>query len=84
MLPERYSWGPIIAEADCGYGDGGDYVFIYFELFPRGIGGETSVDIYKPDGTALTVGGRLVDLTVERLHITDYEPPRTVRLEERK
>jgi hypothetical protein len=84
MLPERYSWGPIIAEADCGYGDGGDYVFVYFKLFPRGSLRDASVDIYMPDGTALTVGGREFGSIVERLHIKDYEPLRKVRLEEKK
>jgi hypothetical protein len=84
MLPERYSWGPIIAEADCGYGDGGDYVFVYFKLFPRGSLRDASVDIYMPDGTALTVGGREFGSIVERFHIMHYEPSRTVRLEEKK
>jgi hypothetical protein len=84
MLPERYSRGPIIAEAACEYGDGGEYVFIYFLLFPRGSLRDASVEIYRPDGTALTVGGREFGSIVERFHITDYEPPRTVRLEEKK
>jgi hypothetical protein len=84
MLPERYSWGPIITEAECEYGDGGEYVLLYFLLFPRGPLRDASVEIYRTDGTVLAVGMREFDLTVERLNIMYYEPSRSVRLEEKK
>lgn len=75
--PKGLDASQIPVTADCGTGDGGDYVFI---VFSNGGGPGTAVDLFKPDGTALTKNGKYLDKTAAKLHIQSFEYRRVIDL----
>lgn len=76
--PKGLDVSQIPVEVDCEKGNGGEYVFI---MFSNGGGPGTAIDLFKPDGTAITKNGKLLDRTVKELNITPYSQPKTIDLQ---
>lgn len=76
--PKGLDASQIPVEVDCEKGNGGEYVFI---MFSNGGGPGTAIDLFKPDGTAITKNGKLLDRTVKELNITPYSQPKTIELQ---
>lgn len=76
--PKGLDASQIPVEVDCEKGNGGEYVFI---MFSNGGGPGTAIDLFKPDGTAITKNGKLLDRTVKELNITPYSQPKTIDLQ---
>lgn len=76
--PKGLDVSQIAVEADCGKGDAGEYVFIEFS---NGGGPGTAIDLFKPDGTAITKNGKFLDRMVKELKIEPFNKRRMIELQ---
>lgn len=76
--PKGLDASQIAVLAACGKGDSGEYVFIEFS---NGGGSGTAIDLFKPDGTAITKNGKFLDKMVKELKIEPFSKRRKIELQ---